>query len=199
MVLRKDFSLLADTHTESHRLRARLWQSQASFPTTASSCGALAEEGGVPGSPAASPPVADRRLCTRFPLPPLHPLRLSSRWAAAERICFGVPLPKSTPASLAPQKAVPDPHTHSIHLLHPLGSPARVLTDVARRRQKSKHLAPQGLSASLYQTEPLLRYTLQSGCHMGSHGDPQPLLSPEEAGVKEEAVRKERQCPWGLG
>lgn len=84
--------------------------------------------------------MADRSLCTWFPFPPLHPLRLSSVWAAAERICFGVPLPKSTPASLAPQKAVPDPHTHSIHLLHPLGSPARVLTDAARGRQKSKHL-----------------------------------------------------------
>lgn len=89
-------------------------------------------------------PMADRRLCTWFPFPPLHPLRLSSVWAAAERICFGVPLPKSTPASLAPQKAVPDPHTHSIHLLHPLGSPARVLTDAARGRQKSKHLPRPG-------------------------------------------------------
>lgn len=148
---------------------------------------------GVPGSP-----LADRRLCTWFPLPPLHPLRLSSGWAAAERICFGVPLPKSTPASLAPQKAVPDPHTHSIHLLPPLGSPARVLT-CGKGKKEEQTLGPQGLSASLRQTEPLLRYTLQSGWHLGSHGDPQPFLSPEEAGVKGEAVGEEGQCPWGLG
>lgn len=144
-------------------------------------------------------PMADRRLCTWFPFPPLHPLRLSSVWAAAERICFGVPLPKSTPASLAPQKAVPDPHTHSIHLLHPLGSPARVLTDAARGRQKSKHLPrPVTLRISISDPSPFSG-TLQSGWHMGSHGDPQSLLSPEEAGVKEEALGEEGECPWRLG
>lgn len=74
--------------------------------------------------------------------------------------CFLVPLPKSTPVSLAPQTAVPGhpptrTHTHSTHLLCPLESPAKMLTDRARGMQSSRYSAPQGTLISL-PTEPTL-------------------------------------------
>lgn len=197
MVLRKDFSL-ADTHTVPYRLWARLWQSQAFFPT-ASSCGALAEEGGVPGN-RGRPAHGRQEALHLVSVPTSASPQAQQRVGSCRENLFRSPIAKIHPCLSRPSEGSARPP----HTFHPPSPPSRVACQGANRcgkgKAKEQTFALTRDSPHLYiRPEPLLEYTLQSGWHMGSHGDPQSLLSPEEAGVEEEALGEEGECPWRLG